>query len=209
MTIGSKRYHELSDKELVSRLKQDDVKAFKELYNRYWNKLLLQAKIKLNSEADSEEIVQNVFIGLWKRRKNLLLKYTFHTYIASCVKYEIFSHYAKLEKNRKFVVDDIEELYKLSVNTTEEWLSYDSVHSIIEETVAKLPEKCKLVFRMSREEGLSHKEIANELNISTKTVEAHITKALRIISQSTDNLSVLSFIIWEYYEMTVEVVNVY
>jgi RNA polymerase sigma-70 factor (family 1) len=190
-------YRRYSDEELVRLLAQEDRKAFDELYHRYWSKLILQAKIKLDSETDAEEIVQDVFVGLWKRRKSLDLKYTFYSYIASCVKYEIFSLYAKREKNKLFV-SGIEAAHQLNANATQDWMDYDSVRSTIEETVQSLPEKCRLVFRLSREEGLSHQEIADKLHISTKTVEAHISKALRLIGQSISNLTVVSFVFWEY-----------
>nr|WP_321413309.1 RNA polymerase sigma-70 factor [uncultured Allomuricauda sp.] len=186
-----------SDEELVARIRKEDKKAFGILFDRYWERLLLQARIKLNSEFEAEEVVQDVFVGLWKRRHKLELRYTFHSYIASCVKYEIFARYAKREKNKRFVHDENEILQLVDTNT-EDWLDYESVRSMIEKAVEELPERCRLVFKMSREEGLSHKEISEELNIGTKTVEAHITKAIRLVGRSIGYSNMVGFLFLEY-----------
>ena len=69
--------------------------AFTELYNRYWNRLLIQALYKLSIEQEAEEVIQDVFMNLWRRRANLKIKNTFHTYIAASVKYEILAHLSK------------------------------------------------------------------------------------------------------------------
>ncbi len=181
MSLTVNKYSSYTDNELVARLQKNSSKtAFEELYNRYWEKLLFQALIKLNSEAEAEEVVQDVFLNLWKRRHTLEIKFTFHTYIASCVKYEILNKLAHRQKETNLKEQSYTYL-KEETNTTEENINYNTLVNQIEETVNALPEKCQLVFRLSREEGLSQKQIAEKLNISPKTVETHITKALKAI----------------------------
>ena len=178
------KYSSNTDKELVQHLrKHNDKNAFEELYNRYWEKLLIQALLKLNSEYEAEEVVQDVFLNLWRRRKTIEIKYTFHTYIASCVKYEILNKLAQRKKEIKLKSQTITHLSEES-NTTEESINYAALVAQIEETVKALPEKCQLVYRMSREEGLSQKQIAEQLKISQKTIETHINKALKAIRSS-------------------------
>ena len=161
------KYTSYRDHELVRFLQErEDKGAFEELYNRYWDKLLFQALMKLNSEVEAEEVVQDVFLNLWKRRKTIALRNTFYTYIASCVKYEVFARLAQRQKERNFKQDPDYPLI-VKVDSTDEWLDYETARQQIEETVSRLPEKCQLVFRLSREEGYSQKDIADKLGIST------------------------------------------
>lgn len=178
------KYSSYSDTELVGYLKGKFANAaFEELYKRYWKKLLIQALFKLSSEVEAEEVVQDVFTDLWERKETIEIRNSFHTYIASCVKYQILSRLARKKKDRSFE-QEIKKSQSKDANDTEAWLDYETTRKQIEDTIKSLPEKCRLVFRLSREEGYSQKEIADELNISTKTVETHITKALKKIRSS-------------------------
>ena len=172
----------LSDCQLVTLLREKESrKAFEALYNRYWKKLLILARYKTGSEHEAEEIVQQVFLNIWKMRKELNIRNTFHTYIASCVKYEILATLSRQQKHQDAVTvlsgkpdGDLD-------NQTSEWLDYAVVRQQLEHTVRSLPEKCQLVFRLSREDGYSEKQIADVLSISRKTVQAHMSKALKVL----------------------------
>ncbi len=178
------KYASYDDAELIRCLKKKgDKAAYEELYNRYWKKLLVQAFIKLRNEIDAEEVVQDVFLNLWERRENIEIRKTFHTYMASCVKYQILTRLALQRKHATFE-QEARLATNEAVNLTEDWLDYETTRRQIEETVQCLPEKCQMVFRLSREEGRSQKEIADALGISTKTVETHIGKALKVIRSS-------------------------
>ncbi|RKD90833.1 RNA polymerase sigma factor [Mangrovibacterium diazotrophicum] len=182
-----RNYEHDTDKVLFDLFnKKDDSEAYTELFNRYWEKLIFIAVQRLESEEEAEEIVQEVFIRLWERRGKIELKNSFHTYIASCIKYEIYSKLASKQKELHLNLESA-ALFASSGNTTEEWLNFHQVRQAIEESVKTLPEKCQLVFNLSRNEGYSQKQIASELNISTKTVESHISKALRTIKLSIQN----------------------
>lgn len=168
-------YHLYDDETLLSLLKQDDELAYTALYNRYWERMVTFAYVKLQSGADAKEVVQDVFLDMWNRRYNLQIPHNFHAYIAGSVKYKIFTLLAK----RKKELSNYQELQtSLASTSTEEWLSYDQLREDLEKAVLQLPEKCRLVFKLSRESGLSTPEIARHLQISPKTVENHLTKAL-------------------------------
>ncbi|SFE84469.1 RNA polymerase sigma-70 factor, ECF subfamily [Chitinophaga sp. CF118] len=180
-----------SDEELLQILQQRrDAAAFTSLYERYWEKLVTLAYVRLQSTMDAQEVVQEVFLDIWKRSDTIQLRHSFHTYISAALKYKIITFLAK----RKNETDRQSMLNLPEADTsTEQWLSYQQLQDELESTVTALPEKCRLVFRLSRENGLSEKQIAQTLNISVKTVEAHISRALKTLRTSLKHLYFLLF----------------
>lgn len=170
-------YNELSDADLVFLLAEDNYEAFSTLYSRYWKRMLVKAFTQLKSHADAEEVVQDSFINLWRRRKTLQLKHTFHTYIAAVVRYEVMTKIAGNKKNFIFIEDA--KPAAMEDDSTQQWLAFSDLQQEIETAIQSLPDKCRLVFRMSRDKGMTEKQISAELNISQKTVEAHMSKALK------------------------------
>lgn len=177
-----KHLQQYDDSELFRFVRDEDSgAAFEALYNRYWKKLLIQAKHKTGSEEDAEEIVQHVFMNIWKTRKNIQLRHSFHTYIASCVKYEILAVLVKQKKQKEAHNSFYDNVAGRPDNYTMDWVDYESTRRQLEETIQHLPDKCRLVFRLSRESGFSEKQIAEKLSISPKTVQAHMTRALKLL----------------------------
>lgn len=170
-------YAELFDFELVDLLKDDDHRAFTALYDRYWAKLYTVAYHRINSASDSEDIVQEVFFSLWKRRAILDLKNGISTYLSMAVKYQVINRLAR-EEVKQVYRDVVAGSTDADENSVELWLTEKELMQKLEQCIHKLPEKCRLVFEMSRKEGKSTKQIAEKLDISQKTVEAHMTKAL-------------------------------
>jgi len=173
----------LSDKELVDLLKSGDHAAFTEIYNRYWDKLYATAYNRLSDELEAEEAVQNIFLSLWKRKEALQLSHTLTTYLSVSVKYQIFTRLAQLKRERERI-DQLKISAVEGKETTAEWLSERELRAQIEQCINALPEKCRIVFLLSREKNLSNKQIAEELDISEKTVEGHMTKALTTLRGS-------------------------
>lgn len=173
-----RNYQAFDDDELIALLKVDDEKALAELYDRYWDKLLAIAIHRLANLEAAQEVVQDIFIKLWLRRQELILTATLTTYLAVAVKYS--------------VIDQLDKAYHKRVHTElrdhdltaqfpsiEEVIFEQELSERIEKNVKALPDKCQLIFRMSRELDFTYKQIASELNISEKTVEAHMSRALR------------------------------
>jgi RNA polymerase sigma-70 factor (family 1) len=178
-----------TDELLFDLLKDSNESAFTILYNRYWDRLLEVAFVKLQSQEDAEEAVQQVFIQIWNSRKQTVIKYSFRTYISAALKYTIYAKFAERKKRNAVQFQD-SVIETLADDSTRNWLQFSQVRAEIEILVAQLPEKCKMVYRLSREEGLTTKEISKSMSISEKTVEGHITKALKHIKS---NLSALFF----------------
>jgi RNA polymerase sigma-70 factor (family 1) len=170
----------LTDFELVNLLKIDDESAFRIIYERYWDKLYAIAVNRLKDPADAEEVVQDIFYNIWKKRKTLHLEKAFDNYFAVAVKFRVINRLAKLaranayEKELASALSDVDD-------TTLEHLDYSELENRFEFTVNNLPDKCRLVFRLQHNSGYSHKQIAEELNISIKTVEAHLSKAKKTL----------------------------
>lgn len=172
-------YTGVNDAELLSLLKKDDQAAFTELYNRYWKRLFVTASYRLDNLGEAEEIVQDIFASLWKRRYELTINTDLSRYLAISVKYRVIKTLDKHYSKRCYI--ESFAFAKQVDNSTEEKLSFDELKDELEKYVCQLPERCQLVFRLSREEGLTQKQIAETLQISEKTVETHLGKAFKIL----------------------------
>lgn len=172
-------YTERSDRDLIVLLKGDDELAFTELYNRYWKKLFIVAANRLTHFEDAEEIVQDLFATLWHRRHTLDLTSELAHYLTVSVKYRVIKLLDKYHNQRRYI-NAILSNDKVD-NSTQEQLAFDELREELAAYVNQLPEKCRLVFRLSREDGYSQKQIAETLQISEKTVEAHLGKAFKTL----------------------------
>ncbi|MEC3879283.1 RNA polymerase sigma-70 factor [Parapedobacter sp. 10938] len=189
-------YKALSDKELVGALSHDDQQALGELYDRYWKRLLLISLSKLSVAADVEEIVNDTFYDLWRSRKKLDIKTNVARYLFAIVRYKIFAHLAAAKKRKHIVrLDDLEGIdYSTTAESTLDALLVEECQGQIEQAVNNLPDKCKLVFKLSRNQGLSINQISQRLELSPKTVEGHLSNALKKLRVSLSQLiSILIF----------------
>jgi RNA polymerase sigma-70 factor (ECF subfamily) len=162
------------DAELLIRLQEDDQYAFTSIYNKYWKNLYAVAYSILKDKTICEDIVQDIFINVWNKRKSIAIKVSLKAYLTSSVKYEVFRQLKK-KIEALGIVDD---LLIDPNNSAQENMEYKELLVHMNNVVNKLSTKCREVFILSREKELSHKEIAVIRNISTKTVENHIGKAL-------------------------------
>lgn len=156
-------------------LREGNREAFAEIYERYWKRLLAIAYSHSRNKAVAEEIVQEVFISLWNRRKVLRVD-NIVAYLATAVRLAVFKQYVR-QKRRAQIVEQAAVLP--GAVWDEEKIHTRFLQQQINGIVETLPEKCRLVFRLSRTEGLSMHEIAGCMGISEKTAEAHLTKALK------------------------------
>lgn len=171
---------EWTEQELIQGLARGSESAFDEIYRRYWKVLLGIALSHADDETIAEEMVQEVFVRLWERRGQVNIL-SLPAYLAKSVKFAVFNNNLKARRQRSLleagyrpdlVQRDDAQIY---ARFTEEYLAG---------VIDRLPQKCQVVFRYSREQGLSLPEIAGELDISVKTAEGHLTKALKILRLS-------------------------
>src|SRR3954469_22482147 len=142
-----------NDIELVKMLQEAETvssPAFAVLYDRFWSRLYAVALHRLGSHAEAEEVVQEVFYNLWKRRSNLQLTASPATYLATAVKYEILNRLAKMERAAKFV-RHAQGSGPAEDNSTQDWLRFEELQTVIASSVKALPEKCRIVYQLSRD----------------------------------------------------------
>ena len=168
-----------TDEELLDRLRCDgDRKAFEALYGRYASPIFDYIYARVHDRYTAQEIVQELFVSVWQKRRELSVQ-TCRTYLFSSAKNLIISHHRKeIAREARQEAWEAARLHE-EENTDQETLVQD-LRIRYQEGLRLLPEKCQLVFTLSRD-GLSNREVADQLNISEKTVEQHITKALRFL----------------------------
>jgi RNA polymerase sigma-70 factor (ECF subfamily) len=173
---------ELKDEELILLLNQSDERALVEIYNRYWNKLLAQARWDLRNEADAEDCIQELFIKLWNCRTGLTLRYKLSTYLYRAVKNQTINMLAKRNSKRNNIVFEEATGMEIFAPSADSSLLEKEMLQILEAAIDALPDKCSKIYRMSRIDGQSNKEIAKQLDVAEKTVEGHITRAIKQVS---------------------------
>ncbi|MDF0718096.1 RNA polymerase sigma-70 factor [Muricauda sp. 334s03] len=153
------------------------------MYDFYKPKLFVIVNAYIPSKEDAEEIVHDVLIKLWEKRDTLQIRSNFTGYVYSMTRNASLD-YLRKQKNKL--------TKEMSTEQQEFWLNHGALaddaassilakelESLVDSAIEKLPEKCRMVFKKSRLDGLCHKEISEELDISSKTVENHISRALR------------------------------
>lgn len=174
------------DDAIILSLKTGDKKALTNLYNSYWKPLFISSYNVLKNKEICEEIIQDVFIDLWKKRTELQIRVSLKSYLYACVRYKVFREFRKNKVVRVELFDDLNKRFQYA--TPETKIMHKELVQQIDLIIESLPEKCRLVYQLSRNEQLSHKEISERLNISTKTVENHITNALKVLRTSLGNM---------------------
>lgn len=172
-----------SDEKILARLNKNDEKALSILYERYWEKLFISAYNLVKKREVCEDIIQEIFINIWNKRGEIKIHTSLKSYLYTCVTYKVYDYFRK--NNKVIEVQLFENIEKrIQDSTPESKLIFKELVAHINLHIDLLPEKSRIVFKLSRIEQLSHKEIAKKLNISTKTVEAHITNAIKILRTS-------------------------
>jgi len=185
----------LADEELILLLNKSSEKAFHEVYNRYVKKLLAQAKWDIGDDAEAEDCVQEVFIRLWNCRKNLSIRYKLSTYLYRAVKNQTINQFEKKFARRNHVLP-LSEIDLIPVAPAADVpLLEKEMQLALENAINSLPEKCSKIYRMSRLDENSNKEIAAKLGIAEKTVEGHMTRAIKHVSGSVSGSIIAVFLI--------------
>ena len=163
-------------------IKNIGIKEFEGMFKKYYSDLCYFALKYMKSHEEAEEVVQDVFYHLWEKRSSIKINISSKSYLLSSVRnkcLQIINHQKVKRKYTKLKSTDSETY---SENPSDELIYNESIE-IFNNALNSLSEKCRTIFKMSRFEGMKYKEIATELSISVKTVEANISKALKEFRQ--------------------------
>ncbi|WP_106832259.1 RNA polymerase sigma-70 factor [Parabacteroides pacaensis] len=170
----------LQEKYFLTGLKQSNKDAFSLLFTTYYTDLVLFGGNFVQNKTIAEDIVQNVFLKLWNDRSNLEIETSFKSYLLKAVRNSCLDELRHQEIVRDYhchaahsaILDDYD---------TENYILYSDLYTRLEEALKKLPPKIREAFEMNRFEGLKYQEIAQRLEVSQRTVEVRIGKALELL----------------------------
>ncbi|MEC5143462.1 RNA polymerase sigma-70 factor [Chitinophaga sp. 212800010-3] len=163
---------------LVEKLRQGDERAFRDLYDFYWEKQYDLAYYKLGVRELAEEITQEVFVALWVQKADLDPGKPVGAWLYGVTKNRILNAYRRQVSHHKYLQHA--PMQEETNNTTEQ-LSFNELNALVQQRISELPDKCREVFTLSRIQGFNTRQIAETLNISPKTVNNHLVKALKIM----------------------------
>ncbi|QJB37211.1 RNA polymerase sigma-70 factor [Chitinophaga oryzae] len=169
----------LPDTALLERMQAyNDRAAFDELYHRYWEQLYMAAYARLQQEADAKDCLQEVFVALWHKRRELRIEGPLGPYLHVALKYRVLNH-LRSHLNYQKHLDIFSAIPPAIFDRADDRLALAEIQQIIAQTVAALPEKTRQVYILSRQEQLSVREMADQLGVSQQTVKNQLTTALK------------------------------
>jgi len=178
-----------TEEPLLSSISPDESEAFDSLFESHYARLCNYAYTLVNSFEIAEDLVQDVFVNIWTRRKKIVIQSTVNAYLYKCVYNACLDHQKKNRLQQAFVK------YKQNGDSLS---LHDSIKDFelperVDRAIEELPEQCRKIFKMSRQKGLKYHEIAKELNISENTVDTQIRRALkRLREQLKDYLIIIT-----------------
>ncbi|MFB2118862.1 RNA polymerase sigma factor [Parapedobacter sp. 2B3] len=193
-----KTYALLTDEVLADLVKEQDTYAYTELYQRYWGALHRFCHRLLRDEAQATDTVQDVFVHFWENAPQLELRFSLSSYLYGAARNQVI-RYIRKEKVKASYLSQLD----LSEGEfmTDEPLRVAELEKLVEQEIENLPPRMREVFELSRKAYLSHKEIADRLDISEGTVKKQVSNALRLLRAKLGCIFFLGVmqVIWWWY----------
>ena len=188
-------YEQNTDHYLLQQLSHNDQAAFTAIYQRYWKSLFREAMNILRSQKEAEDCVQELFVSLWRRRQALSVNTSLGGYLHTAVRYQCIDIIER-DMIRGGYLEDFTSYMagQQSMPSVEEEMYARDLAANIDQVMDKMPNKMREVFRLSRQEHLSHREIADRLQISEETVKKQIYLALKILKSHLGDTSLAMLI---------------
>lgn len=172
------RVERYSDTELIGMIRGNDHNAFRELYGRYWKPLLLQAVAKTGAVQDAEDILQELFVHLWEKRAGLFVTGAVGAYLFTALRNRVINYY-RAQLTQATHTQAAGSAQPLAADSAQVPLALKELAEQVRVELDQMPEKMRVVYLKSREEGLSAPMIASQLSISEQTVRNQISNALK------------------------------
>lgn len=175
----------LNFQEILEQLVKGDEKSFDQLFTHFYPGLVRYARSLLSYAGnEAEDIVSDVFCSIWINRESLQIRDSIASYLYRAVKNKVINHY---KKGKLSVVDIAEAAHDVDVQShqlPDQLMSFKQFNERINYLVGQLPEKTRIVFMMSREEGLSYEQIAEMMDVSINTIKTHMFRAIRFLKEA-------------------------
>ena len=169
---------------LVKQLKLGNDKAYDFLMESYYSRLCAYAHTLIKDHAKAEDIVQSVFVEVWVNREKLDSKFPIKSYLYKSVYNGFIDQY---RKNKPIVYLEKKYFEALDLVVEKDYQDLEALIKMVDKEINNLPSKCKRIFILNKKEGLTHTEISEYLKVSVKTVEGHMTRAFKILSEKLGN----------------------
>lgn len=180
-----------SDNYLWQLIVKSNEPAFTVLFNRYWATLFTTCYAYLKDKAACKEIVHDIFLSLWNRRKQLEIS-SFHNYLTQSARYRVYKY---LQSAQAYKVNSLNISEGNISNIAETRFNEEALEQKLNYHLNGLPKRCREIFVLSRKEYLSNEEIAQRLKISKRTVENQLTQALQHLRSALNEMLLITFFI--------------
>ncbi len=173
-------YGKYSDDDLITLLRQDDISAFTAIHSRYYGALYQHAYKRLPDRDTVKDLLQELFIHLWEKRKSMEIKGGLQAHLCTAIRNKVINIF-KHEKVKSNYITSLINFEETDKSTADETVRTKELIALIKAEVNNLPPKMKMVFELSRDSNLSHNEIAEILKISPLTVRKQVNNSLKIL----------------------------
>lgn len=174
---------EKNDEQLTRLISHGDKKAFDSLYTAWFGQLYRYAFSVLRDEAAAEETVQNVFMRIWEKRTKIEMQHSVKSYLVSAVHHECLDLLRRNKTRNSFRLQAVRQNETTITPSASTKIEMTQLETRLHQALKDLPERCRSVFQLSRYGGFKYQDIAGQLNISVKTVEADMTRSLKHLRQ--------------------------
>lgn len=176
----------LNDLLIFAKIREGDIKTFEKVFRLYYAPLCMYASCIVRRYEDAEEIVQELFYVLWRDREKLQLQHSLKSYLYGAVHKQSLQYLAHEEVKQRYEEMVIDKNPDATEADAEQHLAYEELQRVIDETLKRLPQRCAEIFKMHRQQKKKYEEIASTFQLSVKTVEAEMSKALKALRENVE-----------------------
>lgn len=179
-----------SDLDEIAHLKLGCRSTFEQIYRKHWRRMYDSAYQRIGNREEVEELLQDLFLSIWAKKETLDIHTNLEAYLMGALRFKIYNHFRAQKVKDAYIAEYI-YLEDSAQNVVEDVIYYDELYLAIEKSVGLLPDKCREVYVLSRNEHLSYREIAMRLGMPIDTVEKQMSKALKFLRQDLKEFMLL------------------